>query len=186
MRIAIAGSSGLIGTALVAHLEADGHQVVRITRSGGGPGHLRWDIDAGTSTLRLEGLDGVVHLAGEGIAEKRWTDEQKPKIVESRATAPPCSPRAGPLDRSRRCWSRGRPSASTATGATRSSPRRGRGDGFLAGARGVGGRPAAAEAAGIRVATCARASSCATEGYSSGSTLDKLGLLASSAPGGSR
>lgn len=85
MRIAITGSSGLIGTALVRSLEADGHTVVRVVRSGGGEGTVRWDIDGGEiDASGLEGLDGVVHLAGEGIAEKRWTDDQKRKILESR------------------------------------------------------------------------------------------------------
>lgn len=85
MRIAITGSSGLIGSALVRSLEADGHTAVRVVRAGGGPGMVRWDIDAGEiDAAGLEGLDGVVHLAGEGIAAKRWTDEQKTKIRESR------------------------------------------------------------------------------------------------------
>ena len=85
MRIAITGSSGLIGSALVRSLEADGHTAVRVVRSGGGPGTVRWDIDAGDiDTAGLEGLDGVVHLAGEGIGEKRWTDDQKRTILESR------------------------------------------------------------------------------------------------------
>jgi uncharacterized protein (TIGR01777 family) len=85
MRIAITGSSGLIGTALRADLEADGHEVVRVVRSGGGPGTVAWDIEAGSiDAAGLEGLDGVVHLAGEGIGEKRWTDEQKRRIRESR------------------------------------------------------------------------------------------------------
>lgn len=85
MRIAITGSTGLIGTALVASLEADGHTAVRVVRAGGGAGTVRWDIDAGTiDAAGLEGIDGVVHLAGEGIAEKRWTDDQKRRILESR------------------------------------------------------------------------------------------------------
>jgi uncharacterized protein len=85
MRIAITGSSGLIGTALRASLEADGHDVVPVVRSGGGPGAVTWDIDAGTiDATGLEGLDGVVHLAGEGIGEKRWSDEQKARIRDSR------------------------------------------------------------------------------------------------------
>ena len=85
MRIAITGSSGLIGSALVASLEADGHTPVRVVRADGGPGTVRWDIEAGhIDAAGLEGLDGVVHLAGEGIAEKRWTDDQKRKILESR------------------------------------------------------------------------------------------------------
>jgi uncharacterized protein (TIGR01777 family) len=87
MRIAITGSSGLIGTALRASLEADGHEAVRVVRSGGGPGTVAWDLDAGTiDAPGLEGLDGVVHLAGEGIGEKRWTDEQKRRIRDSRTT----------------------------------------------------------------------------------------------------
>lgn len=85
MRIAVTGSSGLIGGALCRSLEADGHAVTRIVRSGDGPGTLRWDIDRGElDAAGLEGLDGVVHLAGEGIAERRWTDDQKHRIRESR------------------------------------------------------------------------------------------------------
>jgi uncharacterized protein (TIGR01777 family) len=85
MRVAITGSSGLIGSALVQSLEADGHIAVRVVRSGGGPGTVRWDIDrAEIEAEGLDGLDGVVHLAGEGIGEKRWTDDQKRRIRESR------------------------------------------------------------------------------------------------------
>jgi uncharacterized protein (TIGR01777 family) len=85
MRIAITGSSGFIGSALVRSLEADGHEAVRVVRSGGGTGTVRWDIDRGEiDAAGLEGLDGVVHLAGEGVADKRWADEQKRKILESR------------------------------------------------------------------------------------------------------
>ena len=85
MRVAVTGSSGLIGSALVRSLESDGHTAIRVVRSDGGPGTVRWDIDRGElDAAGLEGLDGVVHLAGEGIAEKRWTDEQKAKILDSR------------------------------------------------------------------------------------------------------
>jgi hypothetical protein len=85
MRIAITGSSGLIGSALVRSLEADGHAAVRVVRGDAGPGTVRWDIDAGEiDHAGLEGVDGVVHLAGEGIGEKRWTDDQKQRILESR------------------------------------------------------------------------------------------------------
>jgi uncharacterized protein (TIGR01777 family) len=86
MRIAVTGSSGLIGTALVGSLEGDGHEVVRVVRSDGGPGTVRWDIDAGAiDAAGLEGLDGVVHLAGEGIASSRWTDAHKRAVLESRS-----------------------------------------------------------------------------------------------------
>jgi len=87
MRIAITGSSGLIGGGLAQALEADGHQVVRVVRSASSasPGKVHWDIDRGEiDAAGLEGLDGVVHLAGEGIGEKRWTDDQKRKVLESR------------------------------------------------------------------------------------------------------
>lgn len=85
MRIAITGASGFIGTALRRSLEADGHTVVSISRSAGGPGTVRWDPAAGQLDAgALEGLDGVVHLAGEGIADKRWTPSRKAAILESR------------------------------------------------------------------------------------------------------
>lgn len=85
MRIAITGASGLIGSALRTSLEDDGHEVLRVGRSASGPGTTRWDIDAGEiDASAFEGLDAVVHLAGESIAEKRWSDEQKKRIRDSR------------------------------------------------------------------------------------------------------
>ena len=85
MRFAVTGSHGLIGSAVVRSLEGDGHEVVRVVRSEPGPGDVRWDIDAGEiDASGLDGLDGVVHLAGEGIASSRWTDEHKRKVRESR------------------------------------------------------------------------------------------------------
>jgi hypothetical protein len=85
MRIAVTGSTGFIGTALCASLESDGHDVLRVVRSGGGSGSTPWDPQAGTiDPAAFEGLDGVVHLAGEGIATKRWSDAQKRRIHDSR------------------------------------------------------------------------------------------------------
>jgi uncharacterized protein len=89
VRIAITGSSGLIGSALVRSLEGDGHAVVRLVRPGSGdsPGAVGWDPSAGEiDAAGLEGLDGVVHLAGEPVAARRWTDAQKQRILESRTT----------------------------------------------------------------------------------------------------
>jgi uncharacterized protein len=84
--VAISGASGLLGSALAASLQADGHRVLRFVRGGvTGDDTIGWDPDAGRiDAPALEGLDAVVHLAGEGIGERRWTDEQKRRILESR------------------------------------------------------------------------------------------------------
>lgn len=88
MDIAITGSSGLIGTKLVAHLEAAGHRVLRVVRhrsERADSDEALWDPASGTIDDRaLDGIGAVVHLAGEGIAEKRWTPEQKSRIHDSR------------------------------------------------------------------------------------------------------
>ena len=79
MRVAVTGSSGFLGSRLVADLTAAGHDVVRVRRP------QTWDPDAGTiDAAAFEGVDAAVHLAGEGIAEKRWDEEQKRRILESR------------------------------------------------------------------------------------------------------
>lgn len=88
MRIAVTGSTGLIGSRLVHDLRADGHEVVRVVRPGSptadGP-TVEWDPPADRiDAAGLDGVDAVVHLAGEGIAERRWSDEQKRRILDSR------------------------------------------------------------------------------------------------------
>jgi len=88
MDIAITGSTGLVGRRLVDELRTDGHRVVRVVRPGStkvAGETIVWDIEAGTiDAAGFEGLDAVVHLAGEGIAEKRWTEEQRRRILDSR------------------------------------------------------------------------------------------------------
>ena len=86
MDVAISGASGLIGSALTESLVADGHRVLKLTRGGvTGDDAIGWDPEAGRiDAPGLEGLDAIVHLAGEGIGEKRWSDEQKKKILDSR------------------------------------------------------------------------------------------------------
>ncbi len=84
MRIAITGSTGLIGSALSAFLRNGGHEVVPIIRTPGGEG-IFWDPIGGMiDYAKLEGLDAVVHLAGEPISGARWTDAKKKAIRESR------------------------------------------------------------------------------------------------------
>jgi uncharacterized protein (TIGR01777 family) len=85
MRVAVTGSRGLIGSALGNHLTALGNEVVPIVRSDPGRGEIRWDPDAGRLDARaLSGVDAVVHLAGAGIGDHRWTDEYKRTIHDSR------------------------------------------------------------------------------------------------------
>lgn len=87
MRIAITGATGLIGGALADDLAADGHEVVRVTRSPhkAGPDDVVWDPDAGTiDAARLERVDAVVHLAGEPIGDARWSADTKRRIHDSR------------------------------------------------------------------------------------------------------
>jgi uncharacterized protein (TIGR01777 family) len=86
MDVLISGASGLIGTALGRTLTSAGHRVLRLRRHANTEGgDIGWDPDAGLiDAPALEGIDAVVHLAGEGIGEKRWSDEQKHRILESR------------------------------------------------------------------------------------------------------
>lgn len=86
MRVAISGSTGLIGTALAVSLRGDGHSVVGISRRPG-PDVLTWDLDAGElDPSGLVGVDAVVNLAGESI-QGRWTTAKKERIMKSRIDA---------------------------------------------------------------------------------------------------
>lgn len=87
MQVAMSGSSGLIGSALSEALRSDGHDVIPLVRRALSPGEeaIFWDpdnqvLDPGA----LEGLDAVVHLAGENIGAKRWSAKQKQRILTSR------------------------------------------------------------------------------------------------------
>jgi len=86
MKVAITGSSGLLGSALVASLRGDGHTALRLVRrEPSGADEVRWDPAAGTiDAAALEGVDAVVNLAGAGIGDERWTDERKRVILDSR------------------------------------------------------------------------------------------------------
>lgn len=86
MRILISGSSGLVGRALVAYLRKNGHFVTPLAHSTVGiDSGVQWDIEREyIQEDRLEGMDLVVHLAGENIASGRWTEEKKRRILDSR------------------------------------------------------------------------------------------------------
>jgi uncharacterized protein (TIGR01777 family) len=86
MRIAVTGASGLIGGALVPALAAQGHEVLRLVRrEARAAGEVRWDPATGSiDRPSLEGLDSVVHLAGENIAAGRWTQTRKARLRSSR------------------------------------------------------------------------------------------------------
>ena len=87
MNVLISGSSGLIGSALAPFLAAGGHSVGRLVRRAGpsGGAEVFWDPQAGLlDPARLEGFDGVVHLAGDSIAEGRWTEQKKRRLLDSR------------------------------------------------------------------------------------------------------
>jgi uncharacterized protein len=85
MHVLVSGSSGFIGTALVRKLGADGHQVTRLVRRTPRPGDARWDPASGSIEVgALGGVDAVVHLAGAGIADHRWTADYKRELLDSR------------------------------------------------------------------------------------------------------
>lgn len=86
MRYAVTGASGLIGGALVRHLRAQGDEVLRLVRRDPqGPDEVRWDPKRGTVDVAgLAGTDVVVHLAGAGVGDHRWTDDYKREILDSR------------------------------------------------------------------------------------------------------
>ncbi len=86
MKVLITGSTGLIGSALVAFLRQKPHQVLRLVRSATPDQHdVPWNPERGLlNPGSLEGLDAVVHLAGENVGAGRWTTERKRRILESR------------------------------------------------------------------------------------------------------
>lgn len=87
LRVAVTGATGLVGSALVPFLRTQGHEVVRLLRDprAAGPGDAIWDPARGAlDPAVLEGLDAVVHLAGENIAAGRWNDARRAAIRDSR------------------------------------------------------------------------------------------------------
>ncbi|WP_329179626.1 TIGR01777 family oxidoreductase [Streptomyces sp. NBC_01477] len=86
MRIAVTGASGLIGSALTTALAADGHDIVRLVRRAPKSGaEVRWDPQRrALDPDALTGCQAVIHLAGAGVGDRRWTDERKKVLYDSR------------------------------------------------------------------------------------------------------
>jgi uncharacterized protein len=85
VQIAITGSTGLIGKALVRALRDEGLTVIRLVRRpAGAEDEIRWDPFGGVDSAALEGVDAVVHLAGAGIGDHRWTETYKREVRDSR------------------------------------------------------------------------------------------------------
>ena len=85
-KIAVTGASGLIGSALVAQLKSDGHQVQKIVRRPVRTAdEVSWNPIKGEIDLQsLEGVDAIFHLAGAGVGDKRWTAAYRSEILNSR------------------------------------------------------------------------------------------------------
>jgi hypothetical protein len=85
MKIAITGASGLVGSALIPPLEDEGSEVTRLVRDSPKAGEIEWHPNQDQLEPRkLDGFEAIINLAGESIAEGRWTDEKKRKIHDSR------------------------------------------------------------------------------------------------------
>jgi uncharacterized protein (TIGR01777 family) len=84
-KVLITGASGLVGSALVSKLKAEGAEVTRLVRAAAKSGEVEWHPDRGSiDAPALEGFDAVINLAGDGIANGRWTEEKKRRILDSR------------------------------------------------------------------------------------------------------
>jgi len=87
--ILLTGGTGLVGTALTDQLLANGHEVSHLSRKPGKDNRVKtflWDVHKRDIDERcIDGVDLIIHLAGAGIAEKRWTEERKKEIIDSRS-----------------------------------------------------------------------------------------------------
>ncbi|MFE2422297.1 TIGR01777 family oxidoreductase [Streptomyces hokutonensis] len=109
-RIAVTGASGLIGSALVRSLTADGHEVVRLVRRAArAADEVCWDPEGEyVDAAALDGCDAVVNLAGAGVGDHRWTDAYKKTVRDSRVLGTAALAEAvASLDRPPRVWVNG-------------------------------------------------------------------------------
>jgi NAD dependent epimerase/dehydratase family enzyme len=85
MRIAVTGATGLVGSVLVPHLGGLGHEVIRVVRGARSGNDISWDPARNElDPHAFDGIDAVIHLAGAGIGDHRWTDDYKCELLESR------------------------------------------------------------------------------------------------------
>ena len=89
MKIVVSGASGLIGSALLPRLEADGHQVLKLVRRPAqAADEVRWNPAAGElDPAELVGVEGAVNLSGAGISSRRWTENYRKMLVDSRVSS---------------------------------------------------------------------------------------------------
>jgi uncharacterized protein (TIGR01777 family) len=89
MRIVVSGGTGFLGQALVSALRSAGHSVMVLTRHPRREGDLLWspDVSSGSWVAAIHAADAVINLAGEGIADRRWSASRKKAILGSRVTA---------------------------------------------------------------------------------------------------
>ncbi len=157
LTVAVSGSSGLIGSALLERLRQDGHTVVPMVRRPAKDGEIHYDPRNGVlDPESLVGVDAVVHLAGAGIGDRRWTDRYRREILESRTLSTSLiaeamasvANRGGP----RVLLSGSAIGFYGATGDEELNERSAAGDGFLADVcRAWEAAPSPAEDAGVRV-----------------------------------
>ncbi len=86
MRVLVTGASGFIGSALMHALRQAGHEAVALVRRAPQPGtkEIQWDPAGAIDGAKLNGADGVIHLAGESVAGGRWNAQRKSRILNSR------------------------------------------------------------------------------------------------------
>jgi NAD dependent epimerase/dehydratase family enzyme len=86
VNIVLAGGSGFLGRKLARRLDSEGHKTITLSRHPSAANQIAWQPDgsAGALTRHVDGVDAIVNLAGEGIADTRWTPARKDALRNSR------------------------------------------------------------------------------------------------------